>query len=631
MIHPARKLIGIRFPQWSAVGPPTTAGLVDFMRGHELWRIVTENNSYGEMEALKIDRNWHGDGLLLFRAGLAELETFRKRGIAVVLTSSEGPDGGFPRVVPDNREIGRIAARHLIECNLSNIAFLARGEVLYKEEEFAPGHRVYARRRLAGFRETLADYSMAPIVHYLKGRPLWESHIWREVQTEVMAFLESLPKPCGLFAVDDSLGAVVLRAADMLGIKVPDELAIIGYGDDPNYCYATFPAMSSIPHPGLEIGFRAAELLHDQMAGKPVETGPHIVPVHSVVQRESSRILAIEDPEIRDLVAWIRRTAPHDPLRVSELAERSSLSLTSLKTRFNECLGHSPKQEIKRVRLAHLQHLLRATDLPIAEIARRMKFASPHELSRFFLAETGERPTSFRDLETHADLSRTVIFDMDGTLFDSETLYCEAFRLAYAEQGGVLDEAGYFRDHAGTTNEAIEAALTARAPAGFDHREFSRRWRNIWETLLAQHGLAPFAGVRELLEALRDDGFALAIASSSPRAEVDRCLAISGLAEFFPSRTGGDEVPEGKPDPAIYQLAAAKLDAIPANCLVVEDSTAGVAAALAAGMKVIQIAPAHVPRAPGSLHFAETMAVIGPHDVKRWLAVSDSEVRADRH
>lgn len=614
-----RRVVGIRFPQWSSVGTATMGGLVEFMRAHELWRLVTENDSYGEMEAVRIGRDWHGDGLLLFRAAEAELEAFRKRGTAVVLTSTEGPDLGYPRVLPDNHEIGRLAARHFNECNLPHIAFLARGETIYREEEFAPGHRVYARHRLRGFRAELAGYSMEPVVHYLRGRPLWEPGTWREVQSEVMAFLDALPKPCGVFAADDSLGAVVLRAADMLGIPVPGQLAVIGYGDDQGYCYASYPAMSSIPHPGHEIGRRAASLLCDQMIGKPIDPGPHIVPVGSVIGRESTDVLAIPDPRIRDLVRWIRLAAPHDPLRVAELADRSGLSLTTLKSRFAELLGHSPKQEINRARLAHLKRLLEDPALPLAEIAQHMKFASAHELSRFFTGATGQRPSGFRKFEGASRLPVAVIFDMDGTLFDSESLYCEAFREAYREQGGELDHARYFRDLAGTTNESIERALAATAPAGFCPQRFSRRWRELLEALLSDRGLEPFPGVQPLLETLSRSGIRLALASSSPRGEIDRCLALSGLSDFFRDRTGGDEVPHGKPAPDIFQLAAARIGVDPANCLAIEDSSAGVTAALAAGMRVVHVTSGSARPVPGAHHHVHSLVGTGPFEIEAWF------------
>lgn len=591
---PLRPVVGIRFPQWSAVGPGTLGGVVEFMRRHEAWRLITENDSYGEMEAVKIDADWRGDGVILFRATEAELAAFRRHGTAVVLTSTEGPDLGFPRVVPDNAEIGRLAAQHLIECQLPHFAFLARGETFYREAQFAPGLRVYARQRLRGFREELQVYSLEPRVHYLRGRPLWESHTWREIQTEVTAFLDTLPVPCGLFVADDSLGAVVLRAADSLGKKVPEQLAVIGYGDDPNYCHSTFPSLTSIAHPSGEIGHLAADLLRRQMSGESVEPGSRVVPVGRVVQRESSDTLSIADPEIRLLVRHIRLRAPHEAVRVAELAELCSLSMTTIKERFAICLGHGPKQEIQRVRLRHLKHLLGDPALTLVEIARRMQFGSAHELSRFFLAETGQRPSDFRNHPETAAIpagDRAVIFDMDGTLFDTEPVYCEAYRHAFAAQGGELSRDVYFRELIGRSNKDIETYLAAKAPAGFDLAAFRAGWREKWRALIAAEPPVPLPGVIDLLEELLETGLPVGLASSSDREDIDLCLEMSGLSRYFPIRASGDEVAAGKPAPDLYLLASRRLGIDASRCLAIEDSHPGVRAALGAGLAVVQVLP----------------------------------------
>lgn len=392
---PQRK-VGIRYPTWSSYNVQVLRGVGEHMRVYGPWDIVTGNNSYGEMEAISLDSNWDGDGLILFRATTRELESFKERGIPVVLTSSEGPDLGYPRVIPNNDMIGRLAARHLIECSVPNFAFLARGETVYKEEEYAPGFRRYARERLAGFRAELMPYQVEPQVHYLRGWPLWQKETWRAIEEEVSSFLQLLPRPCGLFVVDDALGAVALRAAGKLGIKIPEEIAIIGYGDDISYCFASHPALSSIPFPGVEIGRQASLLLASMMDGNPPAQARLEIPVYSAIDRDSTATLAVEDPEIQKLVRYIRLNAPHDAIRVAELAELSDLSITTIKTRFIQYLGHGPKHEIQRIRLKHLTHLLSHTQLGLSEIADLMKFNSAGDMSRFFASETGQRPSEFR-------------------------------------------------------------------------------------------------------------------------------------------------------------------------------------------------------------------------------------------
>lgn len=588
-----RSVVGVRFPTWWGFGPQAMAGVVDYMREQGSWRLVTENDSVGEMEAVRLDGDWEGDGLIAFRATQEELQQHREAGRAVVLLSTEGVDLGFPRVVPDNKQVGELAAEHLIECSHEHFAFLARGETFYREAEFVSGVRVYARERLRGFRDKLREYQRDPQVHYLMGRPLWEQETWREVQAEVMAFLDALPQPCGLFVADDSLGAVVLRAADELGRQVPEELAVLSFGDDPSYCFSCFPALSAIPYPVRRMGYLAAELLAGQMVKRDLNYGVTRVPVTKISERESSDMLAIPDVEIAELVRWVRRRAQRDPIRVSELVGHSELSLTTIKERFAEYLGHGPKQEIMRVRLNHLEHVLRQTELPLSKIAKSMGFPSAHELSRFFLREKGERPTSYRQREqlpmTRSDEGKAVVFDMDGTLFDTEPLFCEAFQDALRKQGGELDDEEYFSNLAGTTNRNIEDYFDQKCPQGLDRERFRSDWEAHWRLLVSERGLDAAPGISELLETLQVMGVPLAIASSSDRADIDFCLEVSGLRGHFVAIAAGDEVSRSKPDPEIFLLAAERLGRDPGRCVAVEDSNHGVRAALGAGMQVVVV------------------------------------------
>ncbi|WP_435895306.1 substrate-binding domain-containing protein [Oceaniferula spumae] len=357
---------------------------------------MTDSDTFGEMEPREIGVGWQGEGLVLYRATEEELKDFKDRGIVVTLLSSEGPDAGFPRVIPDNVEAGRMAAKHLMGLGFENYAFIARGETLYKDLQNAPGTRVYARKRLEGFRQRLSENGHEVAVHLLPGFPLWEKNAWKDVEKAVAGFLETLPTPTGLFAGDDALAAVVLRAAERIGKVVPSELAVLGFGNDVHYCHANVPALTSIGYPGREAGYLAATMIERMLAGDDLQGEVREIKPEGLHVRDSTDVIAIRDPEVARLVRWIRRNAPKRAILVSELNDLSELSMTSIKERMREHLGHGPKEEVMKVRLHHLQYLLEETKMPLKEITKSMQFSSGHEMSRFFHRETGKRPSSYR-------------------------------------------------------------------------------------------------------------------------------------------------------------------------------------------------------------------------------------------
>jgi HAD superfamily hydrolase (TIGR01509 family) len=182
-----------------------------------------------------------------------------------------------------------------------------------------------------------------------------------------------------------------------------------------------------------------------------------------------------------------------------------------------------------------------------------------------------------------------IIFDMDGVLVDSEPLDFKACNILLEQEGvpPITEEEN--RTHLlGTTVDETWRRLMGlrRLPRPLAY--YTERYDPIVRELL-QEDLGPQPGVLRLLEALRQRKMKAAVASSSLRAWVDLKLSILGLQEAFDLVLGGDEVGRGKPEPDIYLLATQGLGLPPKECIAIEDSPVGIAAAVAAGTYTVAV------------------------------------------
>lgn len=180
-----------------------------------------------------------------------------------------------------------------------------------------------------------------------------------------------------------------------------------------------------------------------------------------------------------------------------------------------------------------------------------------------------------------------VIFDMDGTLVDSERVIMRAWLAATNDMGLPLRPEDYMRVVGLNVEESNEilAALFGD-PGTLMAVRLAVRERLALAGSMA-YPLKP--GAMELLTTLRELGIPCAVASSSSAQEIEERLSRVGVLHFFETIAGGDEVDRGKPDPAVYQLAAARLGVSPGHCLAFEDSPHGAASASAAGATVVLV------------------------------------------
>ena len=179
-------------------------------------------------------------------------------------------------------------------------------------------------------------------------------------------------------------------------IAVPEEMAILGMGNDSVICETVRPTLSSIDVGARHMGYEAAKLLDRMMAGKPTKDIIYVSPSHVVV-RQSTDLVAIEDADVAQAVRLIRESACTGT-GVARIAETVGLSRRALERQFHQYLGRTPKAEIMRVQMERAKMLMVQTDQTSESIARKSGFSSLEYFTRVFRRTVGMKPQAYRKM-----------------------------------------------------------------------------------------------------------------------------------------------------------------------------------------------------------------------------------------
>jgi len=188
-----------------------------------------------------------------------------------------------------------------------------------------------------------------------------------------------------------------------------------------------------------------------------------------------------------------------------------------------------------------------------------------------------------------------VIFDLDGVVIDSHDAHRHSWFQLAAELGREMTEA-QFKASFGQRNESIIPWLGwADSTDSATVRRLGDRKEELYRAILRQQGITPLPGVVHLLDRLAGGRIPAALGTSTPLANVECVLELTGLGPRFRAIVAAGDVRRGKPDPEVFVTAAGRLAVAPADCVVIEDAHAGLRAARAGGMKTVAVATTHPP------------------------------------
>lgn len=361
-----------------ASGRDILRGIARYAREHGPWSIYHEPRSLEESVPAWL-RGWDGDGIIARVQNRPIAEAVVASGVPAVDVLGVVRRPELPLAHVDNAAIAGLAAGHFLERGFRRFGFCGLDGVNWSDE------------RRDAFARAVAEAGGECLVYARPaGRPSWEDE-----QDHLAAWVRSLPRPCAVMACNDPRGQKVLEACRRSGVRVPEQVAVLGVDNDEPICAIADPPLSSVVPDHERVGYEAAALLDRVRAGEVGAGAAVYIPPAGVVTRQSSDVLALADREVAEALGFIREYACLG-LGVEEVCRKLALSRSTLQRRFRRLLGHTIHDEIVRVRLKRAQELLAETDMPIALVAVRCGFGHQEYLGSVFRARLGQTPAGYR-------------------------------------------------------------------------------------------------------------------------------------------------------------------------------------------------------------------------------------------
>ncbi len=329
-------------------------------------------------------QDWPGHGILARTVDTDSLRHLTETGLPVIELRTTVLKHPFPFVGMDNRLVGIRVAEHFLNRGFQRFACCEDGSEQFFLDR---SHHFSATLVQRGHRCALFQTSPQD-----PGYARWDQH-----QQALADWLLSLERPVGIFATNDQLGFWVLDAARRAGLSVPEEVAVVGAENDKMLCETAWPPLSSVQLRGQAVGHTAARMLaalmQEPTVAQPAQT---LLPPGDIIVRQSSDIVAVEDPRLSKALRFIRQHCTDPDLDVLKVAREAGLSRSVLERRLRALIGRSPGEEISRLRFAAVEQLLAQTDLTLDAIAARTGFNHTQYMAEAFRKRTGVTPGKFR-------------------------------------------------------------------------------------------------------------------------------------------------------------------------------------------------------------------------------------------
>ena len=311
-------------------------------------------------------------------------ETLLQLGIPLINVSGQLERTRVPSIDSDDRRVGEMALQHLYSRGHRRFAYCGN------PRHHASQIRAEAFGRAARQLDGRPEVSVFAMPQGDQSSPYSE-----RVRENLSDWIRGLEKPVGIFTFTDRVAVEVEEVCVRADIKVPEDVAIMGVGNDLTRLEFSHVELSSVQLNTQRIGLLAAESLDQCIQGRPMATARLLVPPQKIVIRRSTDRYAVKDEVVSETLDYIRLHLGNN-IYVNEIARSLGLSRRALEIRFRAALGESVYEAVQRMKLDSAMEMLADPALPVGEVAFATGFADQKAFSRAFNLRLKETPTAYR-------------------------------------------------------------------------------------------------------------------------------------------------------------------------------------------------------------------------------------------
>lgn len=359
-------------------------GIAQYSKEHGPWIFCRMPYYYrdtlGLEGILEWAKNWGATGMVAQLENTDDTPLLAQAGFPIVVTDFKERFHNAPNITGSYMKTGAMGAEYFMRKGFKNFAFYGYSNFVWSRER---GEGFIQALRKAGFNAS-----------FFEGKAEQAQAMWYYQPSELSRWLAELPKPVAVMACDDNCGQHVTEACKLMGIKIPEEVAVLGVDNDELICNLSDPPLSSIVLDAETGGYMAAQLLDKMMKGQAAQSDV-VVEAIKIETRLSTDIFASTDTEIAKALKFIHLNFSK-PIAVNDVLEHVALSRRAFEVRFRKTTGKSVYRYILDHRMEHLAQQLVETNRPIADIALDLGISELNNVSRLFKQAKNCSPNDYR-------------------------------------------------------------------------------------------------------------------------------------------------------------------------------------------------------------------------------------------